>query len=617
MRATNGTTVTNNSWDGTDVNLFGAQNEVVGCNVVLEAGTTAASNVSVQFQTLTGPAGATISSTSPEPSPIFDWTNRNIELFYVRYLPIKGLSYFGYASGWQNIDERIVPKRLERPWTGKGVGTGLWTDRPDHDKFYPDIAVPLELVPTFNIAKGNNQSIWVDIYIPTGTPPGLYKGTLTVSEGGTVTHIIPVQLTVRAFALPDVPASKTMVYYSQSNVSNRLLGVTGLSPTSAQGAILETAVDRLFQLAHRHKISLIGDDDSAYFRLDSPSPAWVDRLNGNLFNSSHGYAGPGSNTGNNIYSILSFSGWRTAWLKKGEKTPSETELWTHSNAWESWFQANAPSTGRFLYLCDECTNPGEPTPAQVNQWAGWMKANPGAGNALRSFTTVSFNVAAAEEPLVDYIADTAAGNSTVYTNAVATIRSHPNSKIFMYNPSRPYSGSFTTEDDGVALRELAWAQYKKGVDRFFYWESTYYSDYQTAPKVQNDVFNVAETFGGGKHKQDPVLGEWNYAHTNGEGVLFYPGTDSVFPNNSYNVLGMFASLRLKHWRRGIQDVDYINLAAAKNPAATQQIVLQMVPEAFWDLSDLGGYIISPLPYSINPDDWEDARKQLAHIIDGQ
>ena len=155
------------------------------------------------------------------------------------------------------------------------------------------------------------------------------------------------------------------------------------------------------------------------------------------------------------------------------------------------------------------------------------------------------------------------------------------------------------------------------MDRFFYWESTYYNDFQNGPAVDNDLFNVAETFGGGKHKQDPVLGEWNYGHTNGEGVLFYPGTDLVYPKDSYNVLGMFASLRLKHWRRGIQDVDYINLAAAKNPAATKQIVLQMVPEAFWDLSDLGGYIISPLPYSINPDDWENARKQLAHIIDGQ
>ena len=189
LRVTNGSSVVNNSWDGKNITLFGAQNEIIGCNLVLEAGKSAASNVSVQFQSLSGPSGATISSPTPDPSTVFNWTNRNIELFYVRYLQIKGLSYFGYSSGVEGIDERIVPKRLERPWTGNGVATGLWTDRPDHDKFYPDIAVPLELVPTFNVAQGANQSIWVDIYIPNGTPPGLYKGTLTVSENGTVTGV--------------------------------------------------------------------------------------------------------------------------------------------------------------------------------------------------------------------------------------------------------------------------------------------------------------------------------------------------------------------------------------------------------------------------------------------
>lgn len=617
LRATNGGTVVNNSWDGKNIILFGAQNEVVGANLVLEAATAAANNISVQFQTLTGPAGATISSSSPDPANIFNWTNRNIELFFVRYLQIKGLSFFGYAAGWQGIDERIVPKRLERPWTGNGVGTGLWTDRPDHDKFYPDIAVPLELVPTFNIAKANNQSIWMDIYIPRGTPPGLYTGTLTISQSGAVIQSVPVQLTVRPFALPDVPASKTMLFFSQANVAYRLFGSTWFSPYGTAGQNLQLATDRLFQIAHRHKISIIGEDDGASTGADSPSATWVDRLNGTLFSSSRGYAGPGANTGNDIYSILTYAGWLTSWTSGNETVPSEAETWTHANNWEAWFKANSPTTDHFLYLCDECTNPGRPLPSQVNQWAGWLKANPGVGKTLKSFATVSFDIASTQEPLLDYVADASYGNSTVFTNAVASIRSHPGSKIFMYNPSRPYAGSFTIEDDGVALRELAWAQYKMGVDRYFYWESTYYNDSQTSPAHQNNVFENAETFGGSVHTQDPILGEWNYAHTNGEGVLFYPGTDLSFPSDSYNVLGVFASLRLKHWRRGIQDVDYISLAAAKNPAATQQILQQMVPKALWELNDLGGYIISALPYSINPDDWENARTQLAHLIDGQ
>jgi hypothetical protein len=154
--------VVNRVWDGTKINLAGAHNEVVSFNLVLEAAGSAASNVTVKLDALTGPGGATIASAPVTGDGVFNWVGRSIELFYVRYLQIQGLSYFGYEK-W---DERQVPARFQRPWTGAGVGTGGWTDRPDHDKFYPDIMVPLELVPSFTIAQGQNQSIWSDIYIP-------------------------------------------------------------------------------------------------------------------------------------------------------------------------------------------------------------------------------------------------------------------------------------------------------------------------------------------------------------------------------------------------------------------------------------------------------------------
>ena len=55
----------------------------------------------------------------------------------------------------------------------------LWTDRPDHDLNYPDVLVPIELVPTFTIAQGRNQSIWSDIFIAKNQTPGTYTGTVT------------------------------------------------------------------------------------------------------------------------------------------------------------------------------------------------------------------------------------------------------------------------------------------------------------------------------------------------------------------------------------------------------------------------------------------------------
>src|SRR5436853_1485779 len=200
--------VLNGTWNGTSIKLIGAHNEEVSFNLVLEAGgSSVARSVSLNLDTLTGPNEIKIHSIPATGNGVFDWTQRPIELFYVRYVQIKGLSFFGYGK-W---DERQVPRRFQRPYTTQGNGNGDWTKRPDHDKFYPDATVPLEAVPTFDITPGQNQSIWADIYIPKEVPSGNYEGTVLVRENGVVTHTVPVTLNVVPFALPDEPSSKTMI----------------------------------------------------------------------------------------------------------------------------------------------------------------------------------------------------------------------------------------------------------------------------------------------------------------------------------------------------------------------------------------------------------------------
>jgi hypothetical protein len=622
LRATqNPKKVGNSVWDGNKIILFGAQNEVVDFNLILEAGKTTADAVSIQFLSLTGPGGAEISSPPPDPSAIFNWTKRNIELFFVRYLQIKGLSYFGYNSGSSGFDERIVPKGLQRPWKGDPKATGLWTDRPNHDAFYPDIAVPLELHPSFQVARGSNQSIWADIYIPKNSAPGRYTGKLTVLEGKTVTKEIPVELTVRNFSLPDMPSSKTMLFFSLSDISRRMTGIQFAEPGTKQFAIAERASITALQIAHRHKISLLTDWGPP--AVDQPSATLADALTGKLFTPQRGYSGPGVGTGINVYSILPYGGFRSVWKSPEEAEVSKADIWEHSNKWESWFQAHAPSTDRFLYLCDECYGVGNgPGPQQVDQWAAWMKENPKIGKNLKSFATIHYDTAAEKEPNLDYVANSSLGTAAkttdptaLFIKSIATIRSRKGSKIMFYNPARPTAGTFLTEDDGVALRELAWAQYKKNIDRLFYWQSTYFVDGQNAGRAEANLFEHAATFGVNPYTIDPIRGEWSFGHTNGEGVLFYPGTDMLYPKDSYGVVGMFASLRLKYWRRGIQDVDYLTMAAAIDPDKTRKIVERMVPRAFWDYKDLGGWMIDDISWSINPDDWEAARAQLAEIIE--
>ena len=598
------TSVANRLWDGSQITMFGAKNEVVNFNLILEAAKVDAANVSFTFNQLTGPSGALIGSIAATGNGVFDWTERNIENFFVRYLQIKGIGGLSYETSY---DERHVPKRFQRPWSGAGIASGTWTDRPDHDKYYPEIAVPLEAVPTFTIVAGQNQSIWSDIYIPKTAVAGIYTGTVTVAEAGHVSYQIPVSLLVRGFTLPDAPTSKTMMYLGYQDINKRYTGQNSPRAGTPQGELSQLVRNRHFQMAHRHKLSIIDSNEGlGEWDTDAPRPDWLPKLDGSLFTAANGYAGPGVATGNGIYSIGTYSSW--SW-----NTGSQRVINTHSDNWVKWFTANAPGTEYFLYLIDESANY-----PQTQGWAASIRANPGVGRDLMSFATIALPTALAQTNGVDIIASTMdVGDTATWQNAFDKVRAS-GKKFYMYNGKRPAEGSFATEDDGVALRELAWGQYKKGIDRWFTWESAYYNDTQGG-RGQTDVMNNAESFGGPTHLNAEV-GQTGYNSTNGEGVLFYPGTDTVYPASSYGLQGPIASLRMKHWRRGVQDVDYIAQAMAVNPMLTTQIVSGMVPKALWengidDQSD-PTWKRCDISWSTNPDDWETARSRLADIIEG-
>jgi hypothetical protein len=602
--------VTSSVWDGHCIKTFGAQNETVSFNVVLEAATSKAGKVSVSLTDLTGPSGAVLRSASRTTDKLFDWTTTEAELFYVRYLQIVGLSQQAYGSmaAWQ---EATFPKRAQCPGMtqatpdSKPTGAGCaWTQRPVANKFYPDIAVPLELVPTFDIAASHNQSIWADVYIPKNAPPGIYGAILTVSENGALTHKVPVSLRVRNFVLPDAPSAKTMLATAHSDIAPRY------------GSAATTALKNQRLMAHRHRISLI--DDDANQSGTQPGSDYVGVLDGSFFSAKNGYAGPGVGTGQDVYSIGTYGT-----LTEGSTQSAFTSAF---NAWETWFEANSPNTERFVYLCDEsdCTQKNPLLTTQLQWWA----AIGGVGSKLHTMATQNLLDAPAvlSDPTSTWpfsqgvaASGTTTGGTSVADQAAAdaVVAAEPTRRIFAYNGERPGAGSIATEDDGVALREQPWGQYKKKIDRWFWWEATYYNDDQ-AGLGKVDLFSSANTFGA-------ATSDANYGTTggaNGNGVLLYPGTDTLFPSSSYGIAGPIASLRLKHWRRGLQDVDYLTLAAAIDASAVNALVAKTVPSVLWeqqchDPANDCSYTYAPASWSDNPDDWEAARAALAHIIDGQ
>lgn len=592
----------NRVWDGKKISLFAAQNEVVGFQVIMEAATAKASSVSINFNVLTGPNNEKIRTSGTNPEV---WVNRPIELFYERYLQIQGLSFFGYS-----FEESQIPTRFR-------AASRKWVDRPDHDKSYPDPLVPIEKVPTFDIQPQQSQGIWCDVFVTKGLTPGLYKGSFKIEEGGVVTRQIPIELTVMPFSLPDVATDKTMLFIDNSDLEWRYVTKHGgyAQWTSPGGRQIQYVMDKTYQLLHRHKISAIGENECPF--NDKPCDSSIPRLDGSLFTPANGYDGPGIGVQNGVYSIGTYGSWGNATFGIPEWDNNQQFFNQHMDGFGTWFQNNLPNTDVFLYTADE---PPQSLWPQVQKWADWLSTNPGPGKRVKSFSTMAAVNAMLPPPTglpslqipttqagvgVCPVGDPTCKNTDI-TNQAYDKYSHPPNKFWMYNDGHPGVGTFDTEADGVDSRTIGVAQYKKGIDRWFYWEGDVNSNF--------DTFATATTWGS-RDQMDPQRGLFSNISTNGNGLLFYPGTDLDHPSNSYGINVPIASIRLKEWRRGIQDADYFKLASAVDANATNAVMNSLYPKALWENTVQDpSWPITPITWSSNPDVWENARYQLAQII---
>ncbi len=140
-------------------------------------------------------------------------------------------------------------------------------------------------------------------------------------------------------------------------------------------------------------------------------------------------------------------------------------------------------------------------------------------------------------------------------------------EVWVYNGERPFSGTFLLDAEAVSPRVNGWLGAVFGVGRWFYWESTFWYDDNKGGHGAVDPFVTAETF----HNAD---GD----HADGDGVLVYPGRQvDLFQEHSAGVAGVFPSIRLKNWRRGVEDAGYYQLAHLRSPARAEAIARRLLP----------------------------------------
>ena len=86
---------------------------------------------------------------------------------------------------------------------------------------YPDPLQPVENGASVSLAAGANTAIWVVVQVPQGTPAGDFSAQFTL---GTI--VIPIQLHVFNFTLPETPRIKSQMNFSHSEVLTKY-GVQG------------------------------------------------------------------------------------------------------------------------------------------------------------------------------------------------------------------------------------------------------------------------------------------------------------------------------------------------------------------------------------------------------
>ncbi|MGB8646743.1 MAG: glycoside hydrolase domain-containing protein, partial [Anaerolineae bacterium] len=109
----------------------------------------------------------------------------------------------------------------------------------------------------FSVASGNNQPVWMDLFIPANTTAGVYTGSVTVTATGQSPVSVPVTLTVWDFVLPDMRGVTTYYQMHTDGVINFHSGTYACSGSSCWldwNARSRTIVKRYEELAHAHRI---------------------------------------------------------------------------------------------------------------------------------------------------------------------------------------------------------------------------------------------------------------------------------------------------------------------------------------------------------------------------
>jgi hypothetical protein len=478
------------------VSLFAARNEFEPFQVVVRAEGTDVAAVDVEVSDLRGPQGAVLRS---EHAAVY------LEAF---------------------LDVRT-------PSSDEGA-RGLWPDAliPRVDRYVRERrnAFP------FRAEAERSQPVWIELYVPTGTPPGLYRGEVRVTLEGFAAVALPVELTVWSFTLPSTSTLPTTFGISGLGLLRQHRGGYTNDEELVEFTTLYTRAALL------HRLSTHGGSMAPPpFTKDEAGGVLIDwtgydrevgpLLDGQVFGEGHPLPGARATT-------------------VDLRTPLGIDDATKIAYWREWmrhFEARGWDDRLYHYLWDE------PAPADYGKVAALGRVAREADPRLQNAVTLHYEAGLSEvvgiwTPIVNCIDEKDVRHP--FCPAPDLPRDVYKAKRLWWYQScgshgcdggggSYFSGwpSYMVDVDAVANRIMEWLTWKYGIGGELY-------------------FNTVEAF----HRDVDPWTDILMHGGNGDGTLFYPGRPERIGGTKPIPI---ESLRLKLIREGLEDYEYFVLLSQR------------------------------------------------------
>jgi len=538
-------------WDGKTIRLFGARNELLAFQVLVEADATGIKALSAGLPELVQPGGRARIAYAPPAADPTQYVGRNIQVFSVHYMNVTKPT----AAGW--IYHAGTPSAPKDPLGLKPVQ--LVPENARQGKGGMPLTVP----------PSRLQAIWFEIYTPRDLAAGKYSGTVAV-QADSERRQIPVELELFDITLPDKNSMQAMIFYEQDQFN------------LYHGRDLDPAYHRF---AHRNRIELV----RAY--NETTVKEHEGRFSGTDFTAKTGYAGPGENTGN-IIVPLTFYG-------PGRDFDQRQSAWRRADSWMTFLKSAVRRAITFVYMPDE---PNRSQFPRIKTLAENIHTNPGPGKALPVFVTHEYT------PELDGAIDIWCSGPQGYFIDKAAEEKRKGHEYWIYNGGRPFGGAIVIDAPATDARATIWGSFKYGIPVYFYWHSNHWRHNNQKPgnRIQN-VWADPITFDNRGQPNKPIEDQ---SYANGDGVLFYPGEEKLHSDEDRGIPGPCSTVQLANFRRGLQDHLYLSMARELGlNSLVEEVVKSVVPRMFSDVKEK-----DPVGFSENGADYEKARRRLAQAI---